>query len=157
MTLQLDQLVIFFFILFCWHAMPRLLNLVCWMHKSRSVPIPGSAENGLRAELEPGFIRKAWGRQKNTHTHTHRDTHTHTRVRNTQAVLRGDIELVRLLCSRSEWTPECQVFSECVTVRKVKESSIEIIDLALPFYASAATGRKGVTPAQPGVAQLYFG
>ena len=50
-------------------AMPRLLNSVCWLHKSRSVPIPGSAENGLRAELEPGFIRKAWGRQKK-HTHT---------------------------------------------------------------------------------------
>ena len=50
--------------------MPRLLNSVCWLHKSRSVPIPGSAENGLRAELEPGFIRKAWGRQKK-HTHTH--------------------------------------------------------------------------------------
>lgn len=80
----------------------------------------------------------------------------HLRVRNTQAVLRGDIELVRLLCSRSEWTPECQqVFSECVTlVRKVKPTSIEIIDLALPFYASAENGRKGVTPAQPGVAQL---
>ena len=59
-------------VLFCWHCHAKIaLHSVLVCTNQEVYQYPASAENGLRAELEPGFIRKAWGvKKKNTHTHT---------------------------------------------------------------------------------------